>query len=259
MRRSGARRNAQSRAGVIGEHAEPVEGRAGDRGSGVVRGGRGDGERDRGGRCVTGAVGRGVGERVGTRVVGGRGVDVGAICMHDDGAVRSRGVRRDAQPSAGIVGKNRRADQHSVGRRGAGVVHGHRTNSDGNRRRGGEATGVGSGIGKRVRSRVVGRRHVDVGAVGVDNDGAVRWRGVAGDSEARTNVVAEQARAVERDVGSSGRSVIDSDRVDGDGDDRRARRARGVGHGVGEGIGSRVAGEGRVGVGAVGEHSDRAV
>ena len=72
---------------------------------------------------------------------------------------------------------------------------------------------IGCGVGERVGPAVAVCGCVDKGAIGRDDHGSVRRRGVRGDGKAAADVVGQHGRAVERGVRRGGRCIADGNRV----------------------------------------------
>ena len=173
--------------------------------------------------------------------------------------MRGGGAAGDGERGSGVVGENARAVEGGVGNGGSGVIDraGRHRNEDGGR--GGQPRGVGGGVGKGIGSRVAASRGVGVDATGCDRDGAVSGCRVAGDGQAGADVVGQHTCAIEHGVRRGRASVVDGQRVDAQDDGGRRGLAGCVNGGVGEGIETRIPGERRVGVRAVGGDRHRSM
>ena len=249
----------QGGADVVAQHRSAAQRGSRRSGRSVGDGSRGDREVDRGDAGISEAVGHGVSEGVRTGVAGGRRVDVRAVRRDRDGAVSGRSVGRDAQPGADVIAEHRGAVQRGVGRRGARVVHGTRSDRDVHGSGRGLPGSIGHGVSERVWPGVVGRRRVDVGAACRHGDRAVQRCGITGDGQRRAEIVGDDRRAVEHHVGVGDADVVHCDGRDSKVDGGRRRASGGVGRGVGEGVRAGVAGRRGVRVRAVGRDRHRAV
>ena len=219
--------------------------------------------------AVAAGVGRLIGERVGSDVIRRGRISVGPVRIDGERPVArvaaagdrigqrlARLVRREAGEGAAERGVGGR--RLAAGRGGDRVRH-----RDRHRVRGAVAARVGRLIGERVGTDVVRRGRVGVRSVGVHGQRSVgrsAYLRVCQSLPRRVRRVAGERR-VQRRVGGSGLRIRGRRHHVGDRDGHRVRGAVAarIGRLIGECVGTDVVRRGRVGVGSVRVHGQRAV
>ena len=126
-----------------------------------------------------------------------------------------RCVAGHAQAGARIIAQQRTA-LGCTGRCCNGVVGGDWRDIEQHRCGRGAPERIRCRVGEEVKTRVVRRRRVGVGAVGVDDDGAVTRIGVACNSEPHAKIVREDRCAVQRSVRRRRSAVVGRQGTNGD-------------------------------------------